>query len=134
MHAAVCTPDTTSAEPTLLERGEQLMSFSAAAKASRLPSHRGNATHVNASTLYRWAVKGWRTPGGQTIRLEAIKAGPVGWRTSVEAVHRFVQRLTEAALPSDPPAVQPATTPKQRERMKAKAHAQADAIFGNRKK
>jgi hypothetical protein len=113
--------------PTLLTNSERLYSPTAAAKASKVPGHRGNA-HLNGSTLFRHIVKGVRAGNGQVIRLEAVRVGG-RWLTSLEAIARFAEKLTAASIPSDTPPA-PAPTPKQRQRAAKAASAQADAIFG----
>ena len=68
---------------------EQVISLTEAAK--RLPSGRGKRLHP--STLHRWAMRGC---GG--TKLEAIVIG--GRRcTSLEALHRFIERRTAASQP-----------------------------------
>jgi len=118
----------TQAEQPLMN-GERLYSFTAIAV--KLPGYRNNS-HVNSSTIFRWATKGVRTRGGQLIRLEAVRLG-TAWKTSLEAVARFSAKLTEAALPADDAPAAPTPTPKQRERAAAGASKRADAIFGERK-
>jgi hypothetical protein len=63
------------------------------AEACRLipPSRRGKRTHL--STLLRWILSGAKAPGGQTVRLEALRLGG-RWVTSREAIQRFAERLT----------------------------------------
>jgi hypothetical protein len=53
---------------------------------------------VDQATLWRWTVKGLRcrTKKDLRIRLESAKIGGV-LVTSVEALHRFFERLNEAA-------------------------------------
>jgi hypothetical protein len=111
--------------PSLLTSGEKL--FSPAAIAARIPSHRDKA-HVNSATVFRWIVRGVKTPGGGVIKLEAIKVGSF-WRTSMEAVGRFSARLT-AASTSDAPPPAPAPSPKQCRRAAEAASRRADEIFG----
>lgn len=65
---------------------EETITFAEAAE--HLPKRRGRKPHV--ASVHRWATKGF----GDT-RLEYLKLG--GQRiTSVEAVQRFLDRLTEA--------------------------------------
>jgi len=116
--------------PTALPlNGEKLYSPAGVAMASRLPGGRGGP-HVNASTVWRWIDKGSRAKNGELIRLEAVRAGQ-RWLTSVEAVGRFLARLTAAALPPfDALPDRPGTTPKQRARAAESASRKADEIFG----
>jgi hypothetical protein len=115
------------APPSLVTSGEKL--YSPAAIAKLIPSHR-DKSHVNASTVFRWIVRGAKTPSGEVVRLEAAKIG-VFWRTSLEAVARFSAKLTAASLPTDdPPAAPPASTPAQRSRAAKAASKQADEYFG----
>jgi hypothetical protein len=55
------------------------------------PARAGAKTHI--STLVRWITVGARGPGGQRIRLEAVRLGG-RWLTSREALQRFADRLT----------------------------------------
>jgi hypothetical protein len=60
------------------------------------PSFReGRPTHV--STVLRHITKGVRLPDGQIVHLEGARLGG-RWITSVEAVQRFMERLTAGAL------------------------------------
>ncbi len=112
--------------PSLLTSGEKL--FSPAAIAKLVPSHRDKA-HVNASTVFRWIVRGVKTAGGEVIKLEAIKVGSF-WRTSLEAIDRFSKKLTEASMPADAPPSPPLSTPKQQRSAAVRASREADKIFG----
>jgi hypothetical protein len=70
---------------------ETIISLAEAAR--RVPSnHRGKPPHL--STLIRWIQTGSRG-----IRLEALRVGG-RWVTSVEALQRFAERLTEAIVPT----------------------------------
>jgi Protein of unknown function (DUF1580) len=62
-------------------------------EAAALPvfRRRGRAPHV--SVVYRWIHAGILAPDGQRVRLETIKQ-PAGLMTSVEAVERFIHRLS----------------------------------------
>jgi hypothetical protein len=110
-----------------LMNGERLYSFSAIA--TKIPGHRNNS-HVNSSTVFRWATKGVRV-GDAVIKLEACRLGSA-WKTSLEAVARFSARLTAAAIPADTtgPTAPPAPTPAQRTRAAKVASTKADMIFG----
>jgi hypothetical protein len=63
------------------------------AEACRLvpPGRGGKKTHL--STLLRWILRGTKAPGGQTVRLEALRLGG-RWVTSREALQRFAETLT----------------------------------------
>ena len=90
------------------------------AEAARLfPDHRGRG-RVNPSTVWRWIRSGVRTSTGEVVRLEAIRIG-TGWRTTVEAIERFVARLNADAPP--PPAPR---TPTQRQRAARRADDELD--------
>jgi hypothetical protein len=87
---------------------ETLISMSEAA--GRVPSFRpGKKTHV--ATIFRWAQHGVRG-----VRLESIRFGG-RLVTSVEALSRFVEALSNA--PGDAPAPSPAPA--------ARRHAEAVA-------
>jgi hypothetical protein len=72
---------------------EQLMTLAQLAK--RLPQRR-NSRPVHPSTLHRW-----RHPGIRGIRLECIRIG-AAWHSSVEALQRFCDRLTQLEMPTEP--------------------------------
>jgi hypothetical protein len=78
-------------------------------------------------------VKGVRAPNGEVIRLEATRLG-AAWKTSLESVARFSERLTAASLPGTEPATEPTPTLKQQRGAAALASKKADAIFGGSKK
>jgi hypothetical protein len=60
------------------------------------PSFReGKPTHV--STVLRWITKGVKLANGEVVRLEGARCGG-RWTTSVEAVARFMERLTAGTL------------------------------------
>jgi hypothetical protein len=66
------------------------------------PSFRnGRPTHI--STVLRHITKGTRLPNGEVVRLEGARLGG-RWITSVEAVQRFMERLTAGALGDAPNA------------------------------
>lgn len=69
---------------------EKLITFAEAARL-RPPTRAGRQTHP--ATLHRWRQRGCRG-----IMLEAIRVGST-WYTSVEAMQRFVDRLTVDANP-----------------------------------
>ncbi|HKB41964.1 MAG TPA: DUF1580 domain-containing protein [Gemmataceae bacterium] len=55
------------------------------------PGRNGRRTHL--STLLRWIINGVRAPGGDVVRLEAVRLGG-RWLTSAQALQRFGERLT----------------------------------------
>ena len=63
------------------------------AEAARLvpPGRSGRKTHL--STLVRWITAGAPGPGGQRIRLEALRLGG-RWVTTCAAIQRFAESLT----------------------------------------
>lgn len=88
-----------------IHRGEGL---SLAAAGRLFPGHRGGNS-VYPSTVFRWVVKGSRTPTGASVRLDAVRVGG-RWLTSRAAVARFVAALTAAVDPAptdSTPAVRP---------------------------
>lgn len=113
--------------PALLG-GEKLLSPAAAAKASRIPGHRGAAT-INGATIFRHITRGVRTPNGTVIRLEAIRIG-CRWLTSLEAIARFGAALTAANLPTDDDKKPEPATPAARKRDAARASAELAELLG----
>lgn len=108
---------------TEIQAGDGL---SLAAAGRLFPGHRGSKS-VDPSTVFRWATKGTRTPGGQVVKLEAVRVGG-RWLTSRGAVVRFVAALTDAATPtSDTPPPSP-RTPAARSRAAGKAVATLRAM------
>jgi hypothetical protein len=55
------------------------------------PSRGAERTHI--STILRWILTGTKGPGGEAVRLEAVRAGRK-WLTSREALQRFLEALT----------------------------------------
>jgi Protein of unknown function (DUF1580) len=53
---------------------------------------------IRLGTLLRWISEGSRGPGGELVKLEAVRLGG-RWLTSREALQRFVERLTPKADP-----------------------------------
>jgi hypothetical protein len=104
--------------------GEKLIGLSPAARL--FPGHRDNA-HLNASTVYRWVVKGTRTPDGGIVRLEAARVGS-RWLTSAEAVARFVTATTAAATAPSTSPPPPIRSPGRRSRENSRASAELDAL------
>jgi hypothetical protein len=79
------------------------------------PARRGRRTHL--STLLRWITRGAHGPGGERIRLEAVRLGG-RWVTSREALQRFAERLTPRL---DAPAAPAPRTPGRRARAAQRA-------------
>jgi hypothetical protein len=86
------------------------LSLSAAGRL--FPGHRGGES-VDPSTVFRWVTKGARTPGGNVVKLEAVRVG-VRWLTSRGAVARFVAALTDAATPTSTVPIPTLHTPATR--------------------
>jgi hypothetical protein len=88
---------------------EKIVSFKEAR--SHLPERRGGK-RPDIATLYRWTVNGCNG-----IRLESIMVGATRM-TSMEALQRFFDRLTEAAEPNagDAATVAPRPATKTRQR------------------
>jgi hypothetical protein len=57
---------------------------------------------VHPSTAWRWAKAGCKAPDGTLVKLETIKIGSSSF-TSVEAIERFVARLSAQPLPQPRP-------------------------------
>lgn len=81
---------------------------------------------VSKATVYRWV-----THGSNDIKLEALKLGGI-WRTSVEAVQRFAERLTPAQEPTNS-ALPPVRSPAQQRRHQIWVEEELDKIMGVRK-
>jgi hypothetical protein len=77
---------------------EELLSLAEAAE--KLPARR-NGSRPHASTLYRWAKHGLNG-----VRLEVLRVGDTTC-TSVPALQSFFDRLTNATLEANQPAVSP---------------------------
>jgi hypothetical protein len=69
---------------------EKAMSLASVAKA--VPFRIGEY-RVTTTSLWRWATSGGQARPGEVLRLEAVRIGG-RWVTSVAAVERFVQALT----------------------------------------
>jgi hypothetical protein len=98
---------------------EHVLTLSQAAK--HVPKRRGK--HAHSSTIYRWATGGCRG-----VKLEAVRIGGTIC-TSVEAVQRFIDRLT-AGDKGLQQSAQPYICPHQirtRERQIAAAEQHLDA-------
>jgi Protein of unknown function (DUF1580) len=89
------------------------------------PSFReGRPTHI--STLVRHITKGIRLANGNVVRLEGARLGG-RWITSVEAVQRFMERLTAGALgDASSDSILPISTTKQRRRQLDRADRALD--------
>jgi hypothetical protein len=57
----------------------------------RLPGRAGK--HVHFCTVWRWITQGVRGPGGQRVRLDALRVGS-RWVTSARALQDFAETLT----------------------------------------
>ncbi len=113
--------DTQSLSVGLLN--ETLLSFGQAAR--KLPAHRGPG-RCSPATIWRWIRDGVKLPDGRRLRLEAIRIGGA-WRTSEEALGRFVAAQTAAYLPSDAPATIPIRSPNKRQRDSERAARELEA-------
>jgi hypothetical protein len=98
--------------------GEFLIGLASAAR--QMGEGRGGRP-VHQRTVLRWVLRGARTPNGDRVRLEAIRIG-ASWRTSREAIARFVAALTPGM--SDHPVPAMPRTPGQRQRAAALAGRQ----------
>jgi hypothetical protein len=94
--------------------------------ARRIPSTKGDRP-VHPATLTRWILRGAKAPDGTVIKLEARKF-PGGWKVTEEAVERFLDRLTQAAL-GEPVEVPTSQAPPPGAEMRA---AEAMARMGTR--
>ncbi len=79
------------------------------------PGRGGKRTHL--STLIRWVTSGVKAPGGQIVRLEALRLGGK-WVTSREALQRFAEALT--------PRLDAAATPAPKTRTPGQARRAAE--------
>jgi hypothetical protein len=57
----------------------------------RLPGRAGKKIHF--STVWRWVTTGVRGPGGNRVRLQALRIG-AKWVTSRRAIQAFAEALT----------------------------------------
>ena len=83
-------------------RKEETFSLSRAAKLKALPRRRGSK-HPAISTFYRWANQGVRG-----VKLETIRVGGTVC-TSIEAIQRFFEALSQADKPLSKPPTRTAT-------------------------
>jgi Protein of unknown function (DUF1580) len=86
------------------------------------PGRNGKRCHL--STLLRWILKGSKSPGGDTVKLEACRLGG-RWITSREAIQRFSEALTPASATPSPSATR---TPGQRSRAAERAGKDLEAL------
>src|SRR5262249_5169792 len=86
-----------------------------------LPPGRGGRP-VTLGCVLRWVLQGARGPGGERVRLEAVRLGG-RWITSKQALVRFAERLT----PGFPePQVEVRRTFARRQRASARAAAELE--------
>src|SRR5947208_15924617 len=117
----------TEAVPPVLAEIQSGEGLSLSAAGRLFPGHRGGRS-VDPSTVFRWVTKGTRTPGGQLVKLEAVRVGG-RWLTSHGAVARFVAALTAASDPASGTSTPPANrTPAARKRASEKAAATLKAM------
>lgn len=90
-------------------------------EARRLAPLMTNGKPCDIKKLYRLVQIGSKAGNGERIRLEACRC-PDGLRTSLEAVGRFIQRLT------DPGAEIETVTPAQRQRAIDRAERELVAL------
>ena len=64
--------------------------------ARHCPPSTRTGRHPHPSVLWRWVHAGLKTPSGQRVRLEAVKAGSATC-SSVAALNRFFEELTRAS-------------------------------------
>lgn len=79
---------------------ERLMPLTEARKHRALRNPRTRKP-ANASTIFRHAMYGARAVNGDRIKLESVKL-PSGLCTSEEAIERFIARLTNPHIDTNP--------------------------------
>src|SRR5262249_53004770 len=85
---------------------------------------RRNANRTHLSTLLRWVTPGAKGPGGERVKLEAVRLGG-RWMTSRAAIQRFADRLT----PQSDYAAQPSPrTPGKRRRASERVDQELDKM------
>jgi hypothetical protein len=84
-----------------------------------------NGAKPHLSTLLRWILQGAPAPGGQRVRLGAVRCGGK-WITSRQALREFTEALTPR-LASDP-APAPSRTPGRRQRAGERAGKQLEKL------
>jgi hypothetical protein len=94
------------------------LTFAQAAKL--LPRNRGGRP-VNQATLFRWATKGIELPGGQRLRLAAVRIG-IHYSTSRAALIRFID--AQNPEPNDETPAPPPRGPGRRQRASQAADAE----------
>jgi hypothetical protein len=72
---------------------------------------------VSFCTIWRWVLKGARTPDGQVVRLRAVRLGS-RWITSTQAIEEFTRALTPRL---DGTLVVPTRTTSQQQRASERA-------------
>ena len=83
---------------------------------------------ASPAKMSRAISRGVKAETGERIKLEAVRTGGC-WITSVEAVRRFVERLTRAAAGETGQAEATPHAPSQRRRHElARAEAEAEAL------
>ena len=78
---------------------ETVLSLSQAAK--RLPKIRPGGKKIHVCALYRWMLGGLEGGDGTRVYLETIKVGGTCC-TSIEALQRFFDRLSQTGPPFEP--------------------------------
>lgn len=87
---------------------EEIIDFAQAAKIPVLRNRKSNKP-CHIAQIYRYVQSGARAVNGERIKLEVVKH-PSGMMTSVQAIGRFIERLTNPEIPPNKP------TPSQRRR------------------
>jgi hypothetical protein len=96
-------------------------------EAAKIPPSFRQDTPTHISTVLRWITKGVKLANGEVVRLEGARLGG-RWTTTIEAVERFMQRLTTGALGDVPSAnTPPARTTRQRRRELERVDRELDA-------
>ena len=80
---------------------------------------------VHRSTATRWVTAGVKI-NGTVVRLEGVCRG-LGWYTSRQAYHRFLDAMTAARRGDEQPA--PDRTPAKRRRAAAAANTELDKLW-----
>jgi hypothetical protein len=91
------------------------------------PIRIGEAAHLadtHFSTVFRWILRGAKSPTGERIRLQAVRLGGK-WVTSRESLKRFTEALTPRLEDSPSPIIR---TEGQRTRASEKAAKELDAL------
>lgn len=102
---------------------ETLVSLATAAR--KVPGRGGRPLHP--STIFRWICEGVRTPDGVRLKLEACRIG-FSWKTSEQALRRFVDALTAAhSGDAEPPRPMP-RSPSARRRASERAARELERV------